>query len=289
MLIKNKILVSVLVVLSFLSVTSVSAFSISPLKYTISLDIGDSQDLMVTVKNDSNTDKEYQAVIVGVQQDNQGRPIFKSNSDVAENWVKFKNEKTILKSNENKDFVFTISIPKNTPPGAHYLGLGAQENNNQNIGGRLMTIVVLQVAGIANEALALDQFYPVKKYFFNKNLVYFLQVKNIGNIDLSLKANVQTYDFRDKIIDSSPINLGNKLFAQSNRSAEIHPDTISKLIWPGRYRSIIVINYGLTNQQIIGSINFWYWPVWFLCLVGVVIVLILLFFIYKKNKHEVVE
>ncbi len=289
MLIKNKILVSVLVVLSFLSVTSVSAFSISPLKYTISLDIGDSQDLMVTVKNDSNTDKEYQAVIVGVQQDNQGRPIFKSNSDVAENWVKFKNEKTILKSNENKDFVFTISIPKNTPPGAHYLGLGAQENNNQNIGGRLMTIVVLQVAGIANEALALDQFYPVKKYFFNKNLVYFLQVKNIGNIDLSLKANVQTYDFRDKIIDSSPINLGNKLFAQSNRSAEIHPDTIDKLIWPGRYRSIIVINYGLTNQQIIGSINFWYWPVWFLCLVGVVIVLILLFFIYKKNKHEVVE
>ena len=286
---KNKTKVGILFLLSFLFASFVSAFSISPLKYTISLDAGDAKDLVVSVKNDSNMEKEYQTKVVGVQQDSSGRPIFKSNSDVAENWIKFKSEKTILKSNENKDFIFTFTIPKNTPPGAHYLGIGVQEIAGKNISGQLMTTVILQIAGTANESLVLEKFYPVKKYFFNKNLAYFLQVKNVGNIDLSMKANLQTYNFKNKNIDSISINLGNKLFAQSNRSIEINPSVSSKIFWPGLYHSMIVVDYGLTNQQIVGSANFWYWPVWFLCLVGLAMVLIVLFFIYRKNKHEAVE
>lgn len=289
MLMKNKIKVAILFLLSFLFTSSASAFSIGPLKYTISLDVGDSKDLVVSVKNDSNVDKEYRSVVVGMQQDDRGRLVFKPNSDVAENWVEFKNEKMVLKGNENKDFIFTITIPKNTPPGAHYVGIGVQENSGKNISGQLMTTVVLQVAGIANESLVLEKFYPVKKYFFNKNLVYFLQVKNMGNIDLSMKADLQIYDFRNKNTDSNGINLGNKLFAQSNRKAEIRPSASNKIFWPGLYRSMVVIDYGLTNQQIVGSANFWYWPVWFLCLIGAVIILIILFFVHKRKKHEAVE
>ncbi len=275
--------------MSFLLVSSVHAFSISPLKYTISLNPGDDKDLVLVVKNDSSDDREYQMTVVGVQQDNQGRPIFKQNSDIAENWVKFQSEKTVLKNNEKKDFVFTITIPKNAPPGAHYLGLGVQENNNKNIGGRLVTILMLQVAGTANESLTLEKFYPIKKYFFDKNLVYFLQIKNTGNIDLSVQANMQIYDYKNRIVDSSVVNLGNKLFAQSNRSAQLNSVVGRKMFWPGMYQSVMTINYGLTNQQIIGSVNFWYYPVWFLWTVGAVIIFVLLVFIYIRKRHAKME
>jgi len=285
MLINNKILFSLLIGLSFLLISSVGAFSISPLKYTVSLNPGDDKDLVVMVKNDSNEDKEYQMTVAGVQQDNQGRPIFKPNSDIAESWVKFKSEKTILKNNEKEDFVFTITIPKNTPPGAHYLGLGVQENNDKNIGGRLATILVLQVAGTANESLILEKFYPVKKYFFDNNLIYFLQIKNAGNVDLSVRANMQIYNYENKIIDSNVINFGNKLFAQSNRSAQLQSLVGEKMFLPGLYQAVITINYGLTNQQIISSVNFWYWPVWFLWVAGGMIVFVLLIFIFIRKRY----
>ena len=289
MLIKNKILFSLLIGLSFLLVSSADAFSISPLKYTISLNPGDDKDLVVVVKNDSSEDKEYQMTVTGVQQDDQGRPIFKPNSDIAESWVKFKSEKTILKNNEKKDFVFTITIPKNAPPGAHYLGLGVQENNNKNIGGRLVTILMLQVAGTANESLVLEKFSSSKKYFFNKNLIYFLQIKNTGNVDLLVQAKMQIYNYENKIIDSSVINLGNKLFSHSNRNAQLQSFIGEKMFWPGLYQSVITINYGLTNQQIIGSMNFWYWPVWFLSSVVVVVILVVLIFMYIRKRHEKME
>jgi len=285
MLMKHKIQFGLLCAMSFLFVSLAGAFSISPLKYMVSLDPGDSHDVVVVVKNDSSTDKEYQAVVMGVQQDAHGRPIFKTNSDIAEDWIKFKDEKILLKRNENKDLVFIINVPKNIPPGAHYIGLGVQEKNDQSVSGQLMTIVTLQVAGTATESLVLENFYPVKKYFFNKNLSYFLQVKNVGNIDLSMKAKIQTYDFKNKNLGFSTVSLGNKLFSQSNRSAEINPPVNSEIFWPGLYRSTVTINYGATDQQIVSGASFWYWPAWFLCLVVGTIILILLFVVYFKKKH----
>lgn len=285
----NKIKVGILFLSLFLLASKANAFSIGPLQYTVSLNPGEDKDLVVVVKNDSNLDKEYEAVVMGAQQDNLGRPIFKTNSDIAESWIKFNNDKTILKSNENKDFIFTITIPKNAPPGAHYLGLGVQENNNQNIGGQLMTIAIIQVAGTANESLILEKFYPIKKYFFNTNINYYLQVKNAGNVDLSTKANLRLYDFKNVVVDSRPIILGNKLFAQSNRIIEINQSFDDKMFWPGNYRSLIIINFGLTNQQIIGSVNFWYWPVWFILLAGLIIITLLLVFLFRIKKHDLVE
>ncbi|MFA6424491.1 MAG: DUF916 domain-containing protein, partial [Candidatus Magasanikbacteria bacterium] len=209
MLVKNKILISSLLLFFCLLASSASAFSISPLKYTISIDPGKNKELVVSVTNDSNIEKEYQATVIGVQQDEKGRPVFKSNSDIAESWVKFNSEKIVLKSNEEKDFVFTITIPKNTPPGAHYVGLGVKEITEQNIGSQLVTILVLQVAGTANESLILEKFYSISNYFFNKNLLYFLEVKNSGNIDLSMTAQMETYNFQNQMIDSQSVNLGN--------------------------------------------------------------------------------
>lgn len=286
MYIKKIILFSFLFGISFLFISQAKAFSISPLKYTISLDPNDSKDLVVTVKNDSKVDKEYEAVVAGVQQDNLGRSIIKSNSDIAESWIKYQNKKIIINGGEAGDLIFTINIPKNVPPGAHYIAIGAQEKSQANIGSQLMTIVVIQIAGNANESLVLEKFTSIKKYYLNKKFNYLLQLKNTGNIDLSLNGKLQIYNLKNNVVNSSQINLGNKLFAQSSRTAELSPILTDKILWPGLYRSMVIVDYGITKQQIIASVNFWYLPVWLLSTVIVLLILILLFFIIRKNKHE---
>ncbi len=286
---KNKIILSAILVLSFWFAGPANAFSISPLKYSVSLNPGDDKDLVVVVKNDSNSNSDFQPVVMGVQQDSLGRPVFKNNIDVAENWVKFPIVKKLLKSNESKDFVFTITIPKNTPPGAHYLGFGARENSDQNIGGQLMSIITLQVAGTADELLLLEKYDLLKNYSFNKNIYYSLQIKNVGNVDLLTNAQIKIYDFKNKILDTQSVKLGSKLFSKSVRTVESRSLALNKIFWPGIYRSVIVINFGLTNQQIVGSANFWYLPSWSICLVGLIIIFTLLLFKKKNNKHETVS
>ena len=268
--------------------SNAQAFSISPLKYESTIASGESQNFLMSVENDSNSAHFYQLVMVGAKQDQNGRLVFEKNIDVAENWIKFKENQVEVESKEKKDVVFTISVPKNTPPGGHYIGVGVEEKNDQGVSARLMMVMTFQVAGIANEALRLENFYPTKKYFFDNNWSHFLQLKNIGNINLAMAGNIKVLFANDKAVFFSTIDLGSKLFSGSSRNVNIK-SAPEKLIFPGRYQAVLTIYYGLTNQQIISAINFWYLPVWFLSSVLILIVLLFLFFIFKKRNHEMVE
>ncbi len=287
MLINKKLFITMSVAIFFLMAQTASAFSISPLKYTTTMAGGDQQDLIVVVKNDSDKDKIFKKVVIGIKQDANGRPIFQNNIDIAESWVKIKNEKETIKANKSKDFIFEILIPKNTPPGAHYLGLAIEEEGGESVSPRLATILVLQVAGTATESVRLENFFSIKKYFFDKNWFYFFDIKNNGNIGVDLKGEINILSVSNKLVFSSPINLGNKLFAQTNRSARtvIPISFLNQMIWPGFYHVQMVIHYGLTNQQIVGSDIFWYLPIWFLVSV-VVLLLAVVILIIKIIRHS---
>jgi len=80
--------------------------------------------------------------------------------------------------------------------------------------------------------------------------------------------------------------LGNNLFAQSVRVADFNTTVGNEIFWPGKYNLALIVNYGLTNQQIVGTVGFYYLPVWFLFLIVLSIFLIILLVVYKKKKHE---
>lgn len=265
------------------------AFSISPLKYVVTVASGENQDLVVSVKNDSDEKKEFVASVMGVGQDLAGRPIFKKNIDVAENWIKAKESEVTLAINESADFVFTIKVPKNTPPGAHYLGLSIEQKSDQSVSNKLATILTLQVAGTANESLRLGYFGFENKYFFNKNWEGLLLLKNIGNIDLNLTGQIILFGIDDQVIFSRGVNLGNEVFSQSVRQIKIDFSDNSSLVLPGKYKAQIKINYGLLDQQLIGEASFWYLPVWFLVAFLLLVVLLFVLVIVKFRKKKNVE
>jgi len=267
----------------FLSACPVKAFTISPLKYSATLGGGDNQDFIVSVENNSNIRKQFIPTIIGLIQDDRGHPLFEKNIDIAENWVKVNPASVELDPGKKTEFVFNIYVPKNTPPGAHYLGLGVEEKNGDNIGANLATIVSFQVAGLANESLRVDNFYPSQKYFFNDGFNYFLQIKNTGNVDLPVSGLLNIVSFDNKNIFSQSLNIGSKLFSGSNRSVDIHLSK-NKVFFPGYYKAMVRLNYGLTNQEAVSVVNFWYFPIWF-C-VGILFVVFVIF-LYLKKRHEV--
>jgi hypothetical protein len=284
----KKIVWSLVLVIIFFA-SEAQAFSISPLKYESTIASGESQNFLVSVENNSDNEHSYQLVVTGARQDESGRLVFDKNIDIAENWVNFEKNEVSLKAREKKDFLFTISVPKNTPPGGHYLGMGIAEKNDRGVGGSLMTVVAFQVTGIANESLRLDNFYPVSKYFFDNNWRYFLQLKNVGNIDLAMSGSVQVLSLNNKDVFYKTVDLGSKLFSGSNRTVDfiISPEK-NKIILPGKYQAVLTIHYGLTNQEIVSVVNFWYLPIWFMLSVLILIILVVSFFIFKKTKHEMV-
>lgn len=285
---KVKIFICLIALVSIFSTSDTQAFSISPLKYESTIAAGESQNFLMSVENNASSVRSYQLVVVGAKQDQSGHLVFNKNIDIAENWINFKESQIEVKSKEKKDIIFTISVPKNTPPGGHYIGVGVEEKNDYGFSTRLMTVVTFQVAGIANESLRLENFYSIKKYFFDENWRYFLQLKNVGNIDLTMSANAKVLSSNDKMVFSSTVDLGSRLFSGSSRNVNF--DLVpKKIVLPGRYQTVLTLHYGLTNQQIVSVLDFWYLPAWFLLSVLMFVILLFLFFIIKKRKHEVVE
>lgn len=259
------------------------AFSISPLKFSATVAPGDNKEWEVKIKNDSDHSGIFIPVILGLKQDNLGRPVFENNIDIAENWLKVPLNNIKLTTGETKSVIFSASIPLNAAPGAHYLGLGIREQSSQSISTQLVTILNLQIAGLARESLSLEKFLITKKIFFDKNWLAELQIRNAGNIGLDLIGQQELFYFGQKF-EKKSFSLGNNLFVQTNRNTKLSLFPDKKIILPGFYRIDVQIFYGFTHQTINQSLNFWYLPAWFLVVIGIV-VLLGIFFIFRKNKN----
>ena len=282
---KNFFLISILI-LGLFGANSVQAFSISPLKFTATLGPGDTKDWEVKVTNNSNQPSTFFPVVIGMKQDIMGRSIFDKNIDVAESWFKTPIGSISLAPGESANEIFSISVPANTPPGAHYLGLAIQEKNDQVLSAQLATVLNLQISGLAKESLLLEKFLISKKIFLDKNWLAEMQMKNIGNVSVNLEGKAELYYFQQKFSEQS-VNLGNAVFAQSVRSANLNYFPNNKMAWPGFYRGDITVIYGATHQTTAQSVNFWYFPRWFFVVFGLIILLIIVF-VFKKNKNVAV-
>lgn len=269
--------------LSLLIAVEAKAFSVSPLKFTTTIAAGDNKDWEVKVKNDSNKSSVFVPVILGMQQDSFGRSIFGRNIDVAESWFKIPFGKLILNPGESGSVVFSITVPANTPPGAHYIGLAVQEESTGSITGQLATVLNLQVAGTAQELVVFDKFSVDKKIFFDKNWSSHIEIRNKGNVSVNLEGQESVYFFGKKKF-SKAVDFGNNLFSQTNRVVNKNLFFEQSVILPGFYRVDMDVVFGLTKHTVNSSINFWYLPWWFVAVTGLC-VLTVIYLILKKKRN----
>ena len=292
----------------FIAALPARAFEISPVKSLFTVDPGVSQTVVLKIKNTppfipprngEGQEAGFKLSVLGMTQDEDGRPIFARGIAVAESWVYPENNLVNIKSGEIKSVNFIIKIPADALAGSHYLGLAVEPvlsgQGNQStatagqasLSARLVSLLTLQVKGMVEESVAIEKWSPLTGATSEKNWKFDLVLKNNGTIEVLMKGTVAVRNWRGEEIFSEPIVLGNKLLVGSKRV--LRPGIIlrNNINLPGLYSAQIKINYGLTSQIVSAIAYVWYFPQWSKIVLGAIGLLFvaLVFLLVKKSRR----
>lgn len=263
----------VLVVLLF-CVEKVQAFSISPTKYLMTVAPGESQTVYLTVKNEEQKERQFKIFVGGIRQDERGAIIFGVNTEEAEQWVRPEKNIISLKSGEEEKVGFFVSVPSGASPLSHFLGLaaetmsGADQPGVNQIGGRLFSILSIQIAGQVYEVVELGELKAEHVFTWDNNWKVGLEINNKGNIDVPLRSRLFVSYFGQEIL-SEDWPTGSLLLAGMRRYLE--KEMSPQALWPGKYQIRTQITYGRTQQAVTALVSVWYFPKWSLGMIGVLL------------------
>jgi len=278
-------LIGIVTVSSFLFVSNVDAFSVSPTRFLITANPDSNKTVQLIVRNDELVTRKFKIFVSGLKQETNGALLLIDNIDVAETWIKPELDNIQLSAGKSTDVKFAINVPSGIAPGSHYIGLVVEEDPDTStgsvLGGRLFAILTLRVAGDAVESVSVDKWYgPI--IIMGRDWPLILQINNNGNIDVPIMSNVEI-SYAGKLIESAEWSLGNNLLSGSSRYLEktIHPT----LVWPGIYEIHNKISYGRSGQEVWSLCRIWYFPLWSI-ICGVIIILTFLFVIFKFGHRH---
>lgn len=283
-----KIFFYLVFILSFLVKAGIAeAFSISPTKILLTIEPGKSGEVFVEVANSEKQDATFANKVLGVRQDNEGRPVFLSDYTVAEKWVHPKIDKIFLRSGSKEKMYFTIQVPIGTPAGAYYLALiiqAASMGGDIGLTGQIVSLLNLQVSGVVSESVRINKWEFNEQKSGRDNWRLLLNLENNGDIEVFLNGNLSVNSWRGREIFKEKLNLGNKLLARSSRFLQPEFSLAKKHIYlPGLYQVKVDISYGKTNQLVSGSVYIWYWPVWSKIAGFILLFLTLAMFVWLKR------
>lgn len=280
-----------LCVLFLLPASRVDAFGITPTKFYVTVDPGTKQQVDVVVENTDAVAKKYRIFVLGVEQDEKGHPTFKKNGDQALAWVTSPLAEVQVKPKSERKVPFNISVPVDAQPGAHYLGLTVEESNQNagglGISGRLVSLLTLQIAGIAKEDVTVNKWQSKRSIYYKKSLLFDLGLRNNGTIDVAMKSNIVVRNWLGNVISDFEFPLGNRLIAGAERNMQV-PVEIERF-FPGLYQVEAKITFGRIGQSVVRVDNILYLPLAgtlvFLFSMGVLIIIFIK--LYRRLKKHV--
>ncbi len=271
---------------------AVWGFSISPLKYLVTIDSGKKDAVAVIVKNNDVGIKDFKFKVVGARQDEAGRPIFGIDISPAEKWVTPDKFFATIKSNQREEINYLISVPKGTAPGAYNVGLVAEElgggKSDNSVLGQLATLLTIQVAGRAEERIDITNWQAARKFLLGKSNVFNLVLNNTGNTQLPMGAILIGRDWlgremlKEKILDKEMLMTKGERVV--DKQILFSGD---KFFFPGPYEMEVRVDFGLTNQTKTALVRVWYCPLWSLVAVLVFLLIIIWSLIRKFRKSHV--
>lgn len=269
------------------SAQSTQALSITPTKQAITVEPGAQQDVRVTIINEGPTATVLKTLVDPFSSDTAtGLPVF-GESDEAAAWVDILPRKLTLRPGEQTDVTYTIRVPKNAEPGAHYLGLFAQTQSEEvgiAAGTRIGSLLFLYVAGDVQESLLRRNFSATKSFFISSDPTISLQMVNEGTIHVVPTGEIVIQDMWDRRIEVRPINPENRKVlprAVFDRSFVFSDLPIAVI---GPVTAYASVNYGLTNQTMTASTTFWVLPVPILIATLIICACILFLLFYRRHS-----
>jgi hypothetical protein len=215
---------------------------------------------------------------------------------------------------QSKYVDFTVTIPAGQGAGSYYSAIRyiaeGTDQGQVSVGASGATLMFVTVPGKTKESLILQKFGAyvpdgadngTYKSLFVKNtpqeIAYTL--KNQGNVAERPTGSILVKNSFGKMVklvkDANPkaslaligqTRLFDTCIDQPERNAE-DQDCKKVSLSPGRYTIELNAFYGINGnqtQEIVGTASFWYLPVWFLIVLGIILLVIAgaIFWIYRK-------
>jgi hypothetical protein len=269
---------------------SVQAVSISPLKHTVVIDPGATQDISFVVTNDSDQEKTYTMVTEGFVIDAQsGRAEFGEVSP-AQQWISFPAGNTfVLQPTQQREVVATARVPVGEIPNTYYIGVFAQESagtdGDVRLGARVGTLMFLTVAGTVVEDVQIDYLTPAS-FISTQPPTFQLQLSNNGTIVSPYIGTVTLINMSGREVSRVVMHDGiERVYAGMKKRETID---VAQLSWRdiGPLRATAVVQYGVGQTIASQSTVVWYLPLWSYALGAALIGSIVWFSLYLKKRKQ---
>ncbi|MCB9798818.1 hypothetical protein H6758_03780 [Candidatus Nomurabacteria bacterium] len=264
---------------------SVKAFSISPLRQTVTADPGTITRVQLEVSNDYAQSIDIEPSIDAFTVNPQTDEMLYGVSSIARDWIQPKQNTIEVPAGQSRIFDFDIRVPADAEPGAHYLMLVATHKVGSQVQGELGSLLFFYVAGQINEMLNVETFAPLKNVYWGGKPEVSLQFRNNGTIHLVPQGTLQIKTRRGEH-QTFVMNPENKKLLPHVRWEEDY--LIENLSFSdiGKVYAQLTLQYGFGGHTIIRNVSFYYLP-WGLVvgILGALIFGVLLLRIVLIKRH----
>lgn len=265
-----------------------------PPRLDITAKPGESITQTIRVRNESAVTKTLTTNIKDfVVLDNRGTPVRIENLPDGANkwalspWSQVSPVNHQIKPGETKAMTFTIIVPDNATPGAHYavvLHTPSTETNLNSSGSAITpevgTLVYLRVPGdVKEDARAM---FEVPKFQEFGPVTFKTTVVNNSDIHITPTGQIVLTDL---IGNKSVVNLeGANVFPETSR---LFTSSLNKRWLFGRFKAELVASYGTKGQLLNSVAYFWVFPVrLILALLTIIFLLIAIHLILKSPSKD---
>lgn len=264
-----------------------TSFAISPPIFEVSANPGDIIEQKVRVDNLTDTSLPLtlqKKDFVARGEEGQADLIDGESKYSLSNWIHLEKDSIDIPAKESQVVNFRIEVPTFAEPGGHFGSVVFQtepsgEQNNP-VSQRIGALVLLKVAGEAEEKANIASFTTDKTLFENGPVSFITRFQNEGNVQLKPTGTITINTI-----------FGNKVASIDINSQTVLPDSIRRFesTWqdaaPGWYTATVSLNYGSKNATITSSTQFLVIPL--KIVIPVVIVLVILAILMYRGRKRI--
>ncbi len=305
----------------FLAFYQAQALTISPAKFILSADPGQTLETTMKVRNDSDNGAYFYPVIEKYTVINGEEPVFYPENFGLPIWIKTVPEKLYLAAKETKEVLIRINVPKDAEPGGHYAVIfwstappkGQAGGSGVGITTRVGALVLLDVSGNVVESAEVRNFKSSSNFFRNLPVGFSFDFINNGSVHLKPQGEILIKNFWGKtvaILNANPAeayalpNTDRVIIASSwepeknqeelkskfneegsNGSFSIIKEEINGFAF-GYYTANLYVEHGKKPDSAKAKFGFWVIPLKLLFLVLIILSLIILVVTIAIKKYN---
>jgi hypothetical protein len=316
---KKFIFLTICAALCLFFASDVSALTISPPVFELTVDPGNIFRESIRIFNE--TDKEVTLYTstsdFTARKDKEGMPEFlapgETQGDLAD-WIQIEKGPIVILPFEERRIHFLVDVPASADPGGHYSAIffntsppsTESEASTIGIGGKLGSLLLVRVSGDIIEQGRLEEFKlrDNKKIYQRLPIDFVVGFENSGNVHLKPQGKISIKNILGKIsgeVEINKVKVGSSgnVLPQTTRHfdgfwikspIEKEPENFLESLKAekdnfaiGRYSADLTLDYGTEGKKARASIVFWVFP-WRIMLIAGLALVLLLLAIKKYNK-----